>query len=247
MAIGSIAKYLKALDKLKPPSENTVRYFRVHSQIGWKPMPSLFREGKEDLRQKEYEILHDIHIHYPDAFLGCNNLFEELVLLQHYGVPTRLLDISTNPLIALYFACADKKSNTGDAEVLVFDIPYNQIVFYDNQEMLEVLDKTIKKQKLKQPYPITCIKARLNNPRIIRQSGAFLFFADNHNNNRNIIKEMQKIEISKSHIKSIIRGLDQIQISSTSVYPELQKYAEKLTQNICYSNLNRKKKINKNK
>lgn len=56
--------------------------------------------------------------------------------MQHYGVPTRVLDLTTNALIALYFACNEKSGNKGkNGEVLVFDIPKEYICFSDSDRI----------------------------------------------------------------------------------------------------------------
>lgn len=54
----------------------------------------------------------------PNEFLG--NRFDSLVKMQHFGMPTRLLDTTTNPLVALYFACESDKQLDKDGAVYMF-------------------------------------------------------------------------------------------------------------------------------
>lgn len=76
-------------------------FYRGQYNEKFVPLPGIYRDGNLQLEDYFY---HEIMVRCPDRFYGLNHL-DRLVLMQHYGVPTRLLDITSNPLVALYFAC----------------------------------------------------------------------------------------------------------------------------------------------
>lgn len=56
----------------------------------------------------------DVVAYLPHSFSECKSALDYLVQMQHYELPTRLLDVSTNPLVALYFACRPVKASASE-------------------------------------------------------------------------------------------------------------------------------------
>ncbi|MBO6179861.1 MAG: FRG domain-containing protein [Selenomonadaceae bacterium] len=81
---------------------NDTLFFRGQKTNFWKVQPSIFRD---DCLAVEHELMQQPLIHVPNEFSKDMELFEVMAKYQHYGMCTRLLDLTTNPLVALYFAC----------------------------------------------------------------------------------------------------------------------------------------------
>lgn len=88
-------------------------WFRGESKINNRVLPSLFRfKGNSIPNNGYYSMFHEQILiekalqYYPSLFEHCNSAIERLVTMQHYTLPTRLLDVTKSPLVALYFACS---------------------------------------------------------------------------------------------------------------------------------------------
>lgn len=81
-------------------------FFRGQCNSIWDIRPSIFRES---LVSVESRIIKTAKSRVPSEFRECTSPFEDLTKLQHYGLPTRLLDLTRNPLVALYFACCSSE------------------------------------------------------------------------------------------------------------------------------------------
>jgi hypothetical protein len=76
---------------------------------------------------------------YPDQSANHKTTYEWLTLMQHYGLPTRLLDWSSNLLVGLYFCCAEYKERDGalyvfDPALMERDYTFNELLEIQVQE-----------------------------------------------------------------------------------------------------------------
>lgn len=129
--IKNIEDFVKKISSIITGGNNTV-FYRGHSDESYKLEPSIYRGNYIN---NEHKIYRDIISKVPNEFEGKKTI-EALALMQHYGVPTRILDLTTNALVALYFACLG--NNDKDGEVLVFGIS-EELVCYSDSDRVTVL------------------------------------------------------------------------------------------------------------
>lgn len=144
--IESVSDFLNEIKGIKNKSGYTL-FYRGHSDKNYELKPSIYRN--ENFIKNEDKIYRETIAKVPYDFNGKSSI-ESLALMQHYGVPTRILDLTTNALVALYFACEEsKKINETeeksffrkvniDGEVIIFSIP-NESVCYSDSDKVTIL------------------------------------------------------------------------------------------------------------
>jgi len=119
-SVAGFVEQVSELDEKTPytltPSVSSMTFYRGQANSEWSLSPKLYREG---LFEKESVLISELIRRAPESFTGMSRL-DTLVKMQHYGLPTRMLDMTQNPLVALFFACYGNGEMENDGALYIF-------------------------------------------------------------------------------------------------------------------------------
>lgn len=129
--VESVAEVIERVSNLQLPDDGFY-CFRGHGSTMWETTASLFRKSPKIIRS-EYMIVRELISRYPKHFLEDRTMFDKLVRMQHFELSTRLLDVTSNPLVALYFAVSGHDDHFGS--LIIFQIPSERRKFFDSDSV----------------------------------------------------------------------------------------------------------------
>ncbi len=142
--ITSLESFIGEINSLNEANKDKVNFlcYRGHSSKVEVLKPNIYRYRESKTLEFEDIMFKELLKERSDDFAKDKSTFDKLIRMQHYDLPTRLLDLTENPLVALYFACCvpvrPEESWENDGEVVVFSIP-NDTVKYDDSDKVLIL------------------------------------------------------------------------------------------------------------
>lgn len=208
-----IGSFIDFVTIIEDSIKSRITYYR--GQCGKYPLlPALCRNGaSEDVLMKEKQILDEFKRRSDNIIhKKCNSDLEWMIYAQHFGLHTRLLDWTTNPLVALWFACQKEPEKNG--YVYVF---------------CPSLDFFSKDGDNTKNGAIDIVKPLYNNERIVAQSGWFTIHSYPKtakafvamDQKREITKNMFELIIPASQKKNMMANLDKFGINYQSMFPDV--------------------------
>jgi hypothetical protein len=185
-------------------------------------LPNTARDDPHtDSAESERFILKQLRLQGASLLTSQLTDLDLLIQAQHFGLRTRLLDWTSNPLVALWFAC---NSNSDREDVFVYALEADRL-----------LDEVLPDDPFK-PNRTRVVQPPMNNPRIIAQQGWFTL----HNYSRKV-KQFVPLELntqtkSKLHEfviegemkENLLNELDRVGISARTLFPDFSGLCQHL-------------------
>jgi FRG domain len=259
-SVATLAEYLSAVKKFS--KINGVTWFRGQSKRSYHLRPGLYRHSNiantatphleaAKLEQKLMERFKNQSVPYVGDKFSHEDEWGLLFFMQHYRIPTRLLDWSYSPLVALYFALSTTNDNAvEDCTVWVLHPEDWNSAALSHQgapaaiygtKSIESRSYKTEQAFLNQNADAIAIEGIHNSPRIVAQQGAFTIFGsttkpldEQYLENKYPQNILSAINIAPQDIANLKNELISAGILETSIYPDLEGLASRLHRELSF-------------
>jgi hypothetical protein len=230
--------------------------FRGQSSANWTLQPSLARE-LVDSRQDWYQVLRleremanrfrqEAHRTLSPSVLSANDyVLDWWPIMRHHGAPTRLLDWSLSPYVALYFAVEQRWDEDGALWWFRAAVAENLMVrtfgstYKDNERALFGSQGGEVFMQSSPPPMLFSFELKRTIERIGNQQGFFTVCLDPRADHAQVLEELtsysdgphcQKLIVPKALKPEILRDLQLMNVTGKSMFPGLDGLGRTLTE-----------------
>ena len=164
-----VASFLKLLFDA-PSEEEAETFFRGHGTDKYELTPFMLRKhenGDWKFLPNEDRLCKELLIAHYDEFQNDQYCFDRLVRMQHFELPTRMLDITGNPLVSLFFACLSKGED--DGEVILFHVKSDTVKYYDSDTVSCLSNLSNLTYEQKNAIDVSLGTATFNKTKVIKK------------------------------------------------------------------------------